>query len=57
MRPAILERENKRIMNMISNGDITVEQAELVLTCLILEKMQSGEISPTQASDLLRRVR
>jgi|GEM_PF-3559077 len=57
MQRAILEREHHKVMNMISNGDITVEQAELILVSLILEKMNEGAIDPTQASVLLRKIR
>jgi hypothetical protein len=51
-----LDREQKRVLHLILKGDITFEQAEIILTALILERMQQGEISPNEASDMLQRI-
>jgi len=50
-------REQHKVMNLVSHGDITAEQAELILTCLILDKMNQGEITPTQASEQLKKIK
>ncbi|MFA5006219.1 MAG: hypothetical protein WC509_01940 [Candidatus Izemoplasmatales bacterium] len=51
-----LDREQKRVHQLILKGDITFEQAEIILTALILERMQQGKISPNEASDMLQRI-
>jgi len=52
-----LEHEQNRVLRLVLSGEITYEQAETVLTALILDKMQTGQITPNEASEMLRRIR
>lgn len=51
-----LEHEQNRILRLVLKGDITYEQAETILTAIILDKMQAGKITPNEASEMLRRI-
>ncbi|MDP3129809.1 MAG: hypothetical protein Q8N15_00600 [Bacillota bacterium] len=51
-----LEQEQNRVLRLVLKGDITYEQAETILTAIILDKMQTGQITPNEASDMLRRI-
>ncbi len=52
-----LEHEQNRVLRLVLSGEITYEQAETVLTALILDKMQTGQITPNEASEMLRSIR
>jgi hypothetical protein len=51
-----LEHEQNRILRLVLKGDLTYEQAETILTAIILDKMQAGKITPNEASEMLRRI-
>jgi len=52
----VIEHEQNSILRLVLKGDLTYEQAETILTAIILDKMQAGLITPNEASDMLRRI-
>lgn len=51
-----LEHEQNRMLRLVLKGDLTYEQAETILTAIIIDKMQAGQITPNEASEMLRRI-
>jgi len=49
--------KRKNIMNLIVKGDITFEEAEMILAGLVLEQFGKQEISALEAAELLSQIR
>lgn len=52
-----LDRDRRNVMELVANGTMTAEEAELVLTGIILERMQSGLLTSAEASMQLKKIK